>query len=354
MKRKNLSVAKKVKYKNLFKRNLKIKKIYKEFRKKMLQNIGKANFAIGVSGGADSLCLAYLSKIYNSEFNNRIHTLIVDHKIRRESTQESHKVKKMLKHKGIESTILTWKGKKPKRNIQLEARKIRYILISNYCLKNNTNYLVTAHHQDDQIENFFIRLFRGSGLTGLSSMAEHSNYSENLKIIRPFLGIGKQDLKSVTKFYFKNYIKDPSNENEKFLRTRIRKYREDLLQEGLDTKKISKTVTNLMIAKNALDFYKKKALNDNVNFLSKNSCIINSKLFSEEAHEVIFKLMSDVLSLVSGSYYPPRSKKILYLINQLKNSKFKKSTLGGCMLEKRDSFISITKETRIKQLSSTR
>jgi len=354
MKRKNLSASKRAKYKNFSKGNLQVNKIYKIFRKKMYQNIGKANFAIGVSGGSDSLCLAYLSKIYSSEFKNKIYTLIVDHKIRRESAQESHKVKKMLKQKGIESTILSWKGKKPKRNIQLEARKIRYALISNYCLKNNTNYLVTAHHQDDQIENFFIRLFRGSGLTGLSSMAEYSNYSENLKIIRPFLSISKDDLKSVTKFYFKNHIKDPSNEDEKFLRTRIRKYREGLLQEGLDTKKISKTVTNLMIAKNALDFYKKRALNDNVNFLSKNSCIINSKLFSEEAREVIFKLMSDVLSLVSCNYYPPRSKKILYLINQLKNSKFKKSTLGGCILEKKDGFISITKETRIKQLSSTR
>ena len=354
MKRKNLSAVKRAKYKNFFKGNLQVNKIYKIFRKKMNQNIGKSNFAIGVSGGADSLCLAYLSKIYSSEFKNKIHTLIVDHKIRRESTQESHKVKKMLKQKGIESTILNREGKKPKRNIQLEARKIRYALISNYCLRNNTNYLVTAHHQDDQIENFFIRLFRGSGLTGLSSMAEYSNYSENLKIIRPFLSISKHELKNVTKFYFKNYIKDPSNEDEKFLRTRIRKYREGLLQEGLDTKKISKTVTNLMIAKNALDFYKKRALNENVNFLSKNSCIINSKLFSEEASEVIFKLMSDVLSLVSGNYYPPRSKKILYLINQLKKSKFRKGTLGGCILEKKEGFISITKETRIKQLSSTR
>ena len=121
--------------------------------------------------------------------------------------------------KGIKSSILSRKGKKPKRNIQLEARKIRYALISNYCLKNNTNYLVTAHHQDDQIENFFIRLFRGSGLTGLSSMAEYSNYSENLKIIRPFLSISKHELKNVTKFYFKNYIKDPSNEDEKFFTT---------------------------------------------------------------------------------------------------------------------------------------
>ena len=49
--------------------------------------------------------------------------------------------------------------------------------MSSYCLKYKINHLVTAHHQDDQIENFFIRLFRGSGLTGLSSMAGNSNYN---------------------------------------------------------------------------------------------------------------------------------------------------------------------------------
>ena len=235
---------------------------------------------------------------------------------------------------------------KPKRNIQLEARKIRYILISNYCLKNNTNYLVTAHHQDDQIENFFIRLFRGSGLTGLSSMAEHSSYSENLKIIRPFLGIGKQDLKSVTKFYFKNYIKDPSNENEKFLRTRIRKYRENLLQEGLDTKKIIKTVDNLFSADQALSFYKNKALYKHASFVSKNKCLINKKIFSEEAQEIIFKFFYEILPLVSGTYYPPRSKKVVNLINRLKSDEFAKSTLGGCVIEEKDNFILISKELK--------
>ena len=252
----------------------------------------------------------------------------------------------MLKQKGIESTILSWKGKKPKKNIQLNARKIRYTLLSNYCLKHRINYLITAHHRDDQIENFFIRLFRGSGLTGLSSMGETSKYSENLKIVRPFLSITKQDLQTVTKYYFKNYIKDPSNENEKFLRTRIRKYRQNLQQEGLDTKKIIKTVNNLLIAKNALNFYKKKALHNYVNFLSKDNCIINPKLFAEEANEVIFKLISDVLSLVAGSYYPPRSKKILSLIDRIKIKKFKKCTLGGCMIEKENGFISITREMR--------
>ena len=49
---------------------------------------------------------------------------------------------------------------------------MRYALLSNYCLKKKVKYLVTAHHEDDQIENFFIRLLRGSGLTGLSSMSQ--------------------------------------------------------------------------------------------------------------------------------------------------------------------------------------
>ena len=70
--------------------------------------------------------------------------------------------------------------------------------MANYCLKNKIKYLVTAHHKDDQIENFFIRLFRGSGLTGLSSMAVDANYSSNLKIVRPFLDLKKSDLKYVT------------------------------------------------------------------------------------------------------------------------------------------------------------
>ena len=70
----------------------------------------------------------------------------------------------------------------PSKNIQKNARDIRYSLISNYCIKKNIKYLVTAHHADDQIENFFIRLFRGSGLTGLSSMSVDSKLNNNLKM----------------------------------------------------------------------------------------------------------------------------------------------------------------------------
>jgi tRNA(Ile)-lysidine synthase len=117
-------------------------------------------------------------------------------------------------------------------------------------------------------------------------------------------------------------------------------------KEGLDAKKIIKTVDNLFSADQALNFYKNKALYKHASFVSKNKCLINKKIFSEEAQEIIFKFFYDILPLVSGTYYPPRSKKVVNLINRLKSDKFAKSTLGGCIIEKKDNFILISKELK--------
>ena len=205
MKRKNLIARKKAKKnKSLFKDH-KILNLYIKFKSIIFKDIKRKSFALAVSGGSDSLCLAYFGKIYSSEFSNKIHVLIVDHKLRKESRKEALKVKKILKKRKILSKILSWKGKIPKSNIQKNARDIRYSLISNYCQKKNIKYLITAHHEDDQIENFFIRLLRGSGLTGLSSMTANTKYNDRLKIIRPFLNLNKIDLKYVTSNYFKTY-----------------------------------------------------------------------------------------------------------------------------------------------------
>jgi len=351
MKRKNLTARKKAKKNKLLFKDLKILNFYIKFKSIIFKDIKKTSFALAVSGGSDSLCLAYFSKIYSSEFGNKIHVLIVDHKLRKESKKEALKVKKILSKRKIQSKILSWSGKVPKSNIQKNARDIRYSLISNYCLKKGIKYLITAHHEDDQIENFFIRLLRGSGLTGLSSMTVKTKYNERLKIVRPFLSLNKSDLKYVTLNYFKTYIKDPSNEDEKFLRVRIRKYRKSMEKEGLDTRKIAKTIENLVSANQALNFYKNKALYKYVSIVSKNKCLLNKQIFSEEAKEIIFKSFSDVLSLISGTYYPPRSKKVVNLIERLRKNKFSKSTLGGCIVEEQNNFILISKESKMRKMS---
>ena len=81
MKRKSLSVAKKAKT------ELNFQKIYKIFKSNISKKISKKNFAVAVSGGPDSLCLSYLSKKYGDEFGNKIRYLIVDHKLRKESSR---------------------------------------------------------------------------------------------------------------------------------------------------------------------------------------------------------------------------------------------------------------------------
>jgi len=348
MKRKNLIAKRKAKKNFLSVKDLKIEKLYKRFEKVVLKNIKKDNFALAVSGGADSLCLSYFCKLYSKKFKNKIHVLIVNHNIRRESYIEALKVKKILFKKKIKCQILVWKGKVPKSNIQGKARNLRYQLLANYCSLKKIKHLITAHHKDDQIENFYIRLLRGSGVTGLSSMSEIINYNKDLKILRPLLRIKKSELQHVTSNYFGTYIKDPSNQDKKFLRVRIRQFREDMEKEGFDDTKIEKTIDNLLSAKKAIDFYKDKALYKHVTFLSKNNCVVNVKIFSEESKEIIFKSFSDILSLISGTYYPPRSAKVLNLINRIKKIKYNKSTLGGCIIEKREDFISISKEEKFK------
>jgi len=118
MKRKNLTARKKVSKSNLLLKNKKISDIYLKFKSILFKNIKNNNFALAVSGGADSLCLAYFSKLYSIERFSKIHVLIVDHNLRKESSAEALEVRKILKKKKIKSKILTWKGNTPKSNIQ--------------------------------------------------------------------------------------------------------------------------------------------------------------------------------------------------------------------------------------------
>jgi Predicted ATPase of the PP-loop superfamily implicated in cell cycle control len=124
MKRKNLIARRKAKKNFLSVKDSKIKP-YKKFEEFALKNVKKKSFAIAVSGGADSLCLSYFSKLYSKKFKNKIHVLIVNHNIRKESNIEALEVKKILLKKKIKCKILVWKGKVPKSNIQGIARNLR-------------------------------------------------------------------------------------------------------------------------------------------------------------------------------------------------------------------------------------
>ena len=153
MKRKNLIAKRKVKKIFLSIKDPKIEKLYKKFEEVVSKNIKKDSFALAVSGGADSLCLSYFSKLYSKKFKNKMHVLIVNHNIRKESFIEAQKVKKILFKKKIKCQILAWKGKDPKSNIQGKARNLRYQLLANYCSLKKIKYLIKFIINDIQASN---------------------------------------------------------------------------------------------------------------------------------------------------------------------------------------------------------
>ena len=132
------------------------------------------NFCVAVSGGPDSLALYFLAKNYAKKNNYRFSVITVDHKLRKNSKEEVNWLRALFKKDKTKHHILRWNGLKPKNNLMASARNKRYELINSKCVELGAKYLLTAHHLDDQIETFFIRLVRGSGLKGLASIMRKS------------------------------------------------------------------------------------------------------------------------------------------------------------------------------------
>ena len=341
MSHKNLSV--KIKTLKLFNNKLKNKKInqiYAKFEKSL--NINK-DFAVAVSGGPDSMALAFLAKIYSIKNKLISKFFIVDHKIRPESTKEAKTVKKVLKKHLIESEILTWKEKKPSKNIQSLARKKRYELLFSQCDKYKINNILLGHHTDDLLENFFIRLLRGSGLKGLISL-DFKNKIGNKNLLRPLLNQKKEDLLLISKQVFSFYVSDPTNNDEKYQRTRIRKLIDELQKNGFDKNKFNNVIKNLKHSNSVINFYVNENIKKNTFFSKKNDRFILNKFFFNQPYEIIFRAFSDCIRKIGKKYYPVRGKKLNKIINDIEKGSLSKVTLGGCIIEKVNQTVIISKE----------
>ena len=102
-------------------------------------------------------------------------------------------------------------------NLQQEARTIRYQFFKELVGDASDVNIVTAHHQDDQIETFFLHLFRSSGLAGLAGMHELRG-----GILRPFLHISKAEIIDYAHSHGISWREDKSNSDRKYLRNAIR------------------------------------------------------------------------------------------------------------------------------------
>ena len=273
--------------------------------------------------------MAALTKAYSNIKKIKFKYVLVDHNIRKNSAKEAKQVKSLLKKNKINLNIILNK-KKITKNIQSLARNRRYEILSNYCRKNKINTLITAHNLEDQVETFFIRLSRGSGLQGLSSMNYLSKIDNKVNLYRPLLDIKKKFLIKISKIVFGKYFKDPSNKNLKYLRTKIRNLKKPLEKSGIEYRQIIKSINNLASSKATLDDYLKKIFKETIKKKRK-EIFINFEKFKEHNKEIKIALINESIRRLKNNYYNSRTKKVENLIKNLENTNFKKSTLGGCI-----------------------
>ena len=176
---------------------------------------------LAVSGGPDSIAMLLLAA---QTCADRVAVATVDHRLRAGSLDEAEAVAALCRSRGIPHTILTGSigltGSR--RGIQANARTYRYALLADWAREHGVSALLTAHHADDQAETVLMRLSRGAGASGLAGIRPR-RLEKGVPVLRPLLGFRKSELVALVDAAGIVAADDPSNRDDRFDRTRVRR-----------------------------------------------------------------------------------------------------------------------------------
>ncbi len=195
----------------------------------------KGEIVLGVSGGADSLCM--LDALHRAGYALRVAHF--DHGLRSDSSAESARVGQLAAARGLSfQTQGADTGRYARENrlsIEEAARILRYRFLLEVAEERGASAVAVAHTADDQVETVFMHLLRGSGLAGLRGMRPRirlPEFDSAVPIVRPLLGFWRSE---VVQYCRENGLKpvvDPSNQDRRYLRNRIRHDMLPLLEQN--------------------------------------------------------------------------------------------------------------------------
>ncbi len=190
---------------------------------------GSRNVLIGVSGGADSMALLHVILQNREKINSNFKVLHVDHQLKHESKAWVRVVRDYCESHGmpfecVEVDVPAWGN-----NEEQAARKARYAEFA----KQDFDTIMLAHHANDQMETFFLKLFRGSGAKGLRCMSKKSPcwFDMTKNVVRPFLSVKRSEIEHYVEVNGIPYVTDPSNADLRYDRNWIRHELIPLLEE---------------------------------------------------------------------------------------------------------------------------
>ena len=180
--------------------------------------IREEKLILGISGGADSVCLmhvflelGYSFELAHCNFNLRGEESDADEYFVKDLAKE-HQLKVHIKQ--FDTLVYAAENK---ISTQMAARDLRYAWFEKLRIKSKAKYLAIAHHANDDVETFFINLVRGSGLKGFLGIKEKNN-----AIVRPLLSVSRLEIEQYLKDRGLVFREDSSNASVKYLRNKIR------------------------------------------------------------------------------------------------------------------------------------
>jgi tRNA(Ile)-lysidine synthase len=196
--------------------------------------------ALAVSGGSDSTALMHLAKAWavRNHPELKLTALTVDHGLRPEAAGEAKAAGEWAERLGLSHHILTWEGHKPETGLQAWAREARYSLMTDWCKANGAGRLVTGHTLDDQAETVLMRLERSLSPGSLAGIAQAGEW-DGVALLRPLLSISRQALRDYLAALDQDWIEDPSNEDRRFERVRVRQAMSGLLPHGVTPERLA-------------------------------------------------------------------------------------------------------------------
>ena len=183
-----------------------------------LENLTAGDCAlVAVSGGADSLALAYALVKEAPALAITLIGVTVDHQLQTGSAEQAKRVQSALKEIGYQEVLIEKVNVVEKSGLEADARAARYTALDSIAHAYGASQIFLGHTRDDQAETVLLGLARGSGTRSLSGMAVL-----NGKYVRPFLNLTREQTVAACAEAELKPWNDPHNENEKFTRVKVR------------------------------------------------------------------------------------------------------------------------------------
>lgn len=266
----------------------------------------------------------------------------VDHRLRPEAAAEAALVAAICKDLGVPHATLVWEHGTVPGNLMQAASEARYRLLASWAKANGLGDVALAHTADDQAETFLMGLARAAGLDGLTGMRP-TFQRDDVTFHRPLLRASRADLRALLQRRGQTWVDDPSNENDRFTRTRARHALQKLQPLGITVDRLGTVIHNLAIAQAALSDTVNRAGREIVHEVA-GALFFDRAAFLNFGPEVGRLMLQAMLGWMAGMSHAPRADSIRNLCQAIANGR--DATLAGCRFRHRNGSYTMTREMR--------